>query len=423
KQFGIKRTLRCALVSIITTFLILLPFIYINRLSDIIHSLFFQIDAMPYISVSAHNIWWIIGAGLPWVHADIKPFGMISYRFIGIALFGVFYIASLIKFWRSNNDNSLFCLCASVAFGFFMLSTHMHENHFFALFPLLSMIYVYDRRLMWIYIILTFTFLTNMALHDPIIRTLNVLNTGTIIKIYAGLGGDISLLRLFITLFNSQINILVFCYWIYYFYLRGKTSFNTNLIVRGIKLERLSLAAIVILFTFLTSIPFIVKAAHYEKDHYFISNLDTAEVKTIGDNYVAVNYFVINNDTRIVLYEHPPSQITYELAIPERSLLTFGIGLDSKSWGADKGDGVLFELYVQDGSISERLFSKYIDPKNKIEDRKWHDEVIDLSRYGKKEISLSFVTTPGPNNNTNFDWAGWNNPKIVTNNKKLKKGS
>ncbi|MGH7800735.1 MAG: hypothetical protein ACREOW_08920, partial [Thermodesulfobacteriota bacterium] len=42
KQFGIKRTLRCALVSIITTFLILLPFIYINRLSDIIHSLFFQ---------------------------------------------------------------------------------------------------------------------------------------------------------------------------------------------------------------------------------------------------------------------------------------------------------------------------------------------------------------------------------------------
>ena len=211
KQFGIKRTLRCALVSLVTTFIIFLPFIYINRLSDIIHSQFIQLDAMPYISVNAHNIWWIVGTGLPWVHADIKPFGLIPYRFIGIALFGVFYIVSLIRFWRSNNENSLYYLSASVAFGFFMLSTHMHERYLFIFFPLLSMIYVYDRRLKWIYIILTFTFLTNMALHDPFITSLSLFNTGKIIKVNYQLGDNISLLRLFITLFNTQINILVFC--------------------------------------------------------------------------------------------------------------------------------------------------------------------------------------------------------------------
>ncbi|MGH7799254.1 MAG: hypothetical protein ACREOW_01320 [Thermodesulfobacteriota bacterium] len=413
KQFGIKRTLRCALVSIITTFLIFLPFIYINRLSDIIHSQFIQLDAMPYISVNAHNIWWTIGAGLPWVPADIKPFGLISYKSIGIILFGGFYIASIIRFWKTDNENSLYCLCASVAFGFFMLSTHMHENHFFTLFPLLSMIYVYDRRLMWVYIILTLTFLTNMALHDPFITSLSLFNTGKIIKVNYQLGDKISLLRLLITLFNSQINILVFCYWIYYFYLRGKISFNTNLIVRGIRLERLSLAAIVILFIFLTSIPFIVKAAYYEKDHYFISNLDNAEVKTIGDNYVAVNYLGINNDIRLVLYEHPPSQITYKLTLPEKAHLTFGLGLNPRSWGPDKGDGVLFEVLVKDGGEERKLFSKYIDPKNNIEDRKWHDEMVDLSVYGGKEINLSFVTTPGPNNNTDYDWAGWSNPKLI----------
>ncbi|MGH7801320.1 MAG: hypothetical protein ACREOW_11960 [Thermodesulfobacteriota bacterium] len=118
-----------------------------------------------------------------------------------------------------------------------------------------------------------------------------------------------------------------------------------------------------------------------------------------------------------MLYEHPPSQITYKLTLPEKAFLSFGIALSPKTWSPDKGDGVLFELDVQDGSISERVFSKYIDPKHNVADRKWHDEVIDLSRYGKKEVSLSFVTTPGPNNNTDFDWAGWSNPRIVSNNK------
>jgi hypothetical protein len=67
---------------------------------------------------------------------------------------------------------------------------------------------------------------------------------------------------------------------------------------------------------------------------------------------------------------------------------------------------------VQDGSISERVFSKYIDPKHNVADRKWHDEVVDLSRYDGKEVYLSFVTTPGFNYNGDFDWGGWSNPRL-----------
>jgi hypothetical protein len=428
KQFGMKRTLRSALASIITTFVIFLPLLYINRLSDIIYSLFFQLDVMPYISANAHNIWWIIGAGTPWVYADIKPFGLISYRLIGIALFGVFYLVSLLKFWKSNNENSLYYLSASVAFGFFMLSTHMHENHLFAFFPLLSMIYFYDKRLKWIYIMLTFTFLANMVLHDPFMTSLRPFNTGTILKIFheTGTREDMSLLRFFMTLINTQINILIFCYWIYYLYFKGRSFFNVNLFEKGIKLDQPSLikiAVIVILFISFTSIPFIVKSDHFRKGQYFIQNLDTTEIKTIRDNYVDIDSFNINNDIRPVLFEHPPSQITYKLTLPKRVFLSFGIALDPEAWSPDKGDGVLFELYVQDGSISERVFSKYIDPKHNVADRKWHDEVIDLSRYGgKKEVSLTFVTTPGFNYNGDFDWAGWSNPKIVINNKELKDG-
>ena len=148
--------------------------------------------------------------------------------------------------------------------------------------------------------------------------------------------------------------------------------------------------------------------------YFFIRNLNNAIIDTPKNNWVVINSFNINNDIRPVLFEHPPSQITYKLTLPKRVSLSFGIALNPKTWSADKGDGVLFELYMRDGSISERVFSKYIDPKHNVADRKWHDEVVDLSKYGGKEVSLSFVTTPGFNNNTNFDWAGWSNPTLIS---------
>ncbi|MGH7799253.1 MAG: glycosyltransferase family 39 protein [Thermodesulfobacteriota bacterium] len=147
--------------------------------------------------------------------------------------------------------------------------------------------------------------------------------------------------------------------------------------------------------------------------NFLIKNLNKAIIETLQKELVTPLILNINGDSRATLFEHPPSKITYKLTIPEKAFLSFGIALDPKTWSPDKGDGVLFEIYVQDGSISERVFSKYIDPKNKSEDRKWHDEVVDLSKYGGNEVSLSFVTKPGPNNNTDYDWAGWSNPKLI----------
>jgi len=149
--------------------------------------------------------------------------------------------------------------------------------------------------------------------------------------------------------------------------------------------------------------------------NFFIKNLNKAIIETPQKEWVTQLIFNINGDSRVTLFEHPPSKITYKLTIPEKAFLSFGIALSPNSWSFDKGDGVLFEIYVRDGSVKEKVFSKHIDPKNNVADRKWHDEVVDLSRYGKKEISLSFVTTPGPNNNTNYDWAGWGDPKLISN--------
>ena len=93
--------------------------------------------------------------------------------------------------------------------------------------------------------------------------------------------------------------------------------------------------------------------------------------------------------------------------------MSFGIALNPEVWSAGKGVGVIFEILVKDGKEERKLFSKYIYPKNKIEDRKWHDERIDLSEYEGKEVLLTLVTSPGPSKNTEYDWAGWGNLRLI----------
>ena len=85
-------------------------------------------------------------------------------------------------------------------------------------------------------------------------------------------------------------------------------------------------------------------------------------------------------------------------------------------WSPEKGDGVRFIIEVRSEkreARSETIFSKYIDPKNNPEDRHWHDEIVDLSKYGGEEVILIFVTTCGSKGDCNYDWAGWAEPEII----------
>lgn len=157
-----------------------------------------------------------------------------------------------------------------------------------------------------------------------------------------------------------------------------------------------------------------------QADYWFAKHLNSATIETPRKDTVTVTFFWIKNSLRPVMYEHPSSRIAFRLKLPQEAYLCFGLGLNPETWSPDKGDGVEFEVLVQDGNSSQKVFSKYIDPKQNITDRRWHDEVVDLSRYGGKEVSLSFVTTPGYQGNDRFDWAGWSNPRIATNSEELK---
>ncbi len=148
-------------------------------------------------------------------------------------------------------------------------------------------------------------------------------------------------------------------------------------------------------------------------EYSFVSAFSQANVNGASDKKARLDLMVVNDQLHDVIFEHPSSKITYSLKISSGSALCFGYGMDPTTWSPDNGDGVDFQIEVYADRISYTIFSEYIDPKNNESDRHWFTHCISLELFANQNIQVSLITSPGPKNDFNFDWAGWSNPVIV----------
>ncbi len=167
RRFGLRRTLRASAAAAVAAGAAFLPFLWGGHLAAALKALVTQVDAMPYISVNAHNLWWLVGRGLPWTDAHARALGPLSWNAVSLGLLGVLYLAVLALLVRCREPRSLYLAAATLAFGFFVLSTHMHENHLFYSLPLLALAAAESRLLRILLLLLSFCMLANMVLHDP----------------------------------------------------------------------------------------------------------------------------------------------------------------------------------------------------------------------------------------------------------------
>jgi len=149
-------------------------------------------------------------------------------------------------------------------------------------------------------------------------------------------------------------------------------------------------------------------------DNYnFFSNLDKATVNPSTEVMPRQDGWMIDGDFRYCIFQYPPSVLKYSLQITENwDRLKFGIAMTPDVWDVQKGDGVQFDIAIDDGSGFENIFSQYIDPKNRLEDRNWHDFGIDLVKYRGKKITVAFKTSQGPAGRGGWDCAIWSEPVI-----------
>jgi len=145
-----------------------------------------------------------------------------------------------------------------------------------------------------------------------------------------------------------------------------------------------------------------------ETSYDFISRSLEASVKA-PKHAPSLGSCRIGDDERPVIFQPPPSEITYRLRLGPQPVLKFGITIHPDVWAPRYGAGVCFEILVCKGLRRRTLFSRYIDPKNRPQERRWHDFVIDLGEYSGDKVSITFKTSPDGYHN----YAIWSRPIMV----------
>jgi len=145
----------------------------------------------------------------------------------------------------------------------------------------------------------------------------------------------------------------------------------------------------------------------------FVDNIETEDQVDALGNITEKTVFVIDDKPQSVLFQHPPSSVSYSIEMPQDSKMRFALALSPEVWHLGKGDGVQYDIYINDGETTWHLFSEYVDPKNIISNRKWLDREVNLNPWAGETVTFTFMTGPGPNNDTRYDWAGWGEPRIV----------
>jgi tetratricopeptide (TPR) repeat protein len=159
------------------------------------------------------------------------------------------------------------------------------------------------------------------------------------------------------------------------------------------------------------------KAALQALTYYdFIANFSTADVEAPEESFphIKITEFTMpaTGDQQAVLLMLPEAHVSYRLKVPsEPSVLRFGLAVNPETWGLG-GDGSTFEVHLTDERGAARLlFSEHVG--NDPEEQKWHDREVSLAPFAGQEVTITFVTRPGPGGDFTGDEAGWATPRVM----------
>jgi hypothetical protein len=147
--YGWRAVLIGGLAALATVLVVFAPFLVAGQTASVFQRVLGDVSLMPLTSANAHNLWWVLGA---WQNADIPAVGPFSKTHFGLLAFAAAYLALLAAAGRERaaaggrlTGAMGLLLSLGIAFCFFMVSTHMHENHLFLAVPLALALVPFDR--------------------------------------------------------------------------------------------------------------------------------------------------------------------------------------------------------------------------------------------------------------------------------------
>jgi hypothetical protein len=162
---GLRQALRWLAAAAATTITVCLPYL-LHPVAQIGRFLFVLHDGVrqePYASIDGFNLWWFLGAA---DHDYATPYlGALSPSMLGLALFALVLLVTLVGIWRDPAPGTLFLGAALVALAFFDVMTLQRERYLYPAIALFLLAALYNGTLLLFYFGAGITAFLNMALH------------------------------------------------------------------------------------------------------------------------------------------------------------------------------------------------------------------------------------------------------------------
>lgn len=185
-RHGVTRTALGGTVALLLFALAFIPFALAGELGATLDRVFGDVMLMAHTSSNAHNFWWVLGA---WRDSEGPWLGPITATQVSMIVFGCFYALLL---WKAHQlharqpggirEPQVLVLTFLIAFTFFMVATHLHENHMFGAIPLVLPLVLIPgalgRRALWLYAAVSVAVFLNLVLHDLDLSTKPPLSWG-----------------------------------------------------------------------------------------------------------------------------------------------------------------------------------------------------------------------------------------------------
>ncbi len=112
-----------------------IEFLLAGRMNRVMTSLTANYDYFPYLSLNAHNLWWIVAKGFGMQVSDkMLAIGIVNAKTVGLVLFSSSYaLATLTMLQKKNTTivSTFFLGLIIAAGGFFLFQTESHDRYAF----------------------------------------------------------------------------------------------------------------------------------------------------------------------------------------------------------------------------------------------------------------------------------------------------
>jgi Gpi18-like mannosyltransferase len=157
RKRGLRRLATSLIAGATTVFVVILPFEWSNPLTFLANNYFFGYNEYAFTSVNAFNTWALGGL---WIQDTLVTF-MIGWMLFAVLATFVLYL--LHKRFGASGELLVLFSAFILFFGFFMLPTRIHERYLFPAISMLTLVFLFLKKMRPLYVLLTSTLLANIA--------------------------------------------------------------------------------------------------------------------------------------------------------------------------------------------------------------------------------------------------------------------